>query len=206
LIVPCCEERIAVLKNLVKMLVLGLVSGFLSACAWNLLLVPGKRHHLGLLLLDLFLFLLPGVIYGLAISFNFFDGVSSGKFVRMVQTAISGGLSFVFALLATVRGYAALSWAALLLGGFVGSLTFGLIVCLLRSTHSPWGLASFVFSRTLAALVFFPFSSQVAKGSNVTSARSSVYLGFMVWQGATAAELALSQPASDSENRESEEV
>ncbi len=96
-----------------------------------------------------------------------------------------------------VRCYAALSWVALLLGGFAGSLTFGIIVpLLLRLNHSPWGLALYVCSGTLAALAFFPFFSLlslVLKGPDTTKLHRSVYLGFMVWQSATAATLALFQ-------------
>jgi hypothetical protein len=207
---PMCttvKGRVGVLRNFVRMVGLGLSAGFLSACAWDILMVPGKYRDVGALVLGTLLFLLPGVIYGLVISLPFVAGLTKGKLARMVETALCGGIAFFVAVLVTIRCYAALPWGALLLGGFTGSLIFGMIVSLLmRLNGSPWGLASYVVSGTMAALAFFPFSSRVVIGPNTPNLHWSVYLGFMVWQGATSVTLALFQPEPSLEDKPSKEV
>ena len=50
--------------------------------------------------------------------------------------------------------------------------------------------------RIAAALAFVPFCALAARGPDTPSLHWSLYLGFMAWQGATAATLALSQPVA----------
>ena len=182
--------------NNATMLIRGLTAGFLSAWLWDIALIPGRDRSPGSFLLGLILDLLPGMIYGLAVSWPFTRDLAEGKRLRLVATTMCGGMAFFVAMLVVASSYAAFSWVALLLGGFTGSLIFGMIAFrLLPLSRPPWSLALYVLSGTLAAPAFFDFVSLLMKGPDTPNLHRSVYLGFMVWQGVTAATLGLCRPA-----------
>jgi hypothetical protein len=194
-------------RNSAKMLILGLGAGLLSACAWDIGMVTAKDRSLVTLLFDLFLDFLPGMIYGLAVSLPFARGLSHRRPARVAATAMVGGITFFVAMVVAGLSYAAFSGAGVVLGGFTGSLIFGKSASrLLRSDRSTWPLGWYVLSGTLASLAFIPFCSEMVKGPDTPKLHWSLYLGFMVWQGATAATLALSQAVAKANATRSEEI
>ena len=158
---------------------------------------PGRGHGFDALLVGLLLDLLPGMIYGLAVWVLLVRNLPDRKLARLAATAMVGGIAFLVAFILTGMSFAALSWMAPLLGGLTGALIFGTIASrLLRRDRPSWGLTAYVLSGAAAALAFFPFCSLIVRGPDTPSLHWSLYLGFMVWQGATAATLALSQPVA----------
>jgi hypothetical protein len=175
---------------------LGLGAGFLSACVWDVgMRMPKAGLGFDALLVGLLLDLLPGMIYGLAVWVLLLRDLPDRKLARLAATAMAGGVAFLIAFLITAMSFAALSWISPILGGLTGLLIFGTIASrILRWNRPPWGLAVYVLSGTVAALAFFPFCSLLVRGPDTPALHWSLYLGFMVWQGATAATLALSRP------------
>jgi hypothetical protein len=168
---------------------------------------PPSGHGLDALLIGLLLNLLPGMLYGLAVGVLLVRDLPDRKPARLAGTAMAGGLTFLVAFFVTGVSFGVLSWVAPLLGGFTGSLLFGKAASrLLRWDRPPWRLVVYVLSGTAAALTFVPFCALAARGPDTPSLHWSLYLGFMAWQGATAATLALSQPVAKAKAIPWEEV
>jgi hypothetical protein len=187
---------------------LGLGAGFVSAWAWDVSMrTPRSGHGLDAFLVGLLLDLLPGMLYGLAVGVLLVRDLPDRKPARLAGTAMAGGLTFLIAFIVTGVSFGALSWVAPLLGGFTGSLLFDKAASrLLWPARSTWPLGWYVLSGTLASLALIPFCSEVVKGPETPMLHRSLYLGFMVWQGATATTLALAQPAPKASATLSEEV
>jgi hypothetical protein len=160
--------------------------------------MPKTGHGFDALLVGLLLDLLPGLLYGLAVWVLLARDLPDRKPMRLVAIAVAGGITFLIAFLVAGVSYAALSGMSPLVGGLIGSLLFGKIASrILRWNCPAWGLAAYVLSGTVASLAFFPFCSCLVRGPDTPSLHWSLYLGFMAWQGATAATLALFQPVAN---------
>ena len=194
-------------RNFATLLIRGLIAGFVSALAWDMSMVPGSRRDLDSLLFGLFLILLPGMLYSLAISLPISRGISPRKPARLAVTAVLGGMTFYASTLVVALTYARFGRGAPLLGGFTGSLIFGAIAFQRLWPDRPaWPLACYVLSGTIAALAFVPLCSRLVTGPDTPSLHWSLYLGFPVWQGTTAATFALFQPAPNAKAAPSYEV
>jgi hypothetical protein len=206
---PSCEAKTEPNSFLLaRGLGLGLGSGFLSAFVWDVsMTMPKTGHGFDALLVGLLLDLLPGMLYGLAVWILLARDLPDRRWTRLAATAMAGGITFLIAFLITGVSYAALYGISPLLGGLIGSVLFGKIASrLLRPNRAALGLVTYVLSGTVAALAFFPFCSCLVRGPETPALHWSLYLGFMVWQGATAATIGLSLPAAKAKADSLEEV
>jgi hypothetical protein len=138
--------------------------------------------------------MLPGILYGLAISLAFLRYITDRKTVRVIVTAMAGSGAFPIAIVIAFWTKAT-NGAAIFIAGAIGSLMFGGVASRrLHSRELHWPLRWYVLSGTLAAGAFLPHYYLLLEGPMTPSDHFSGYLGFVVGQGVTAATLAQSFP------------
>jgi hypothetical protein len=186
------DGRSAMPETFLRMLILGVGAGLLCGWIWDLGLRPFADRTPLRVLVKLVWGMLPGVLYGLAISLPFARYITGLKTVGVIVIAMAGGIAFQIAIFIAFWTKET-NGAGVLIAGAIGSVIFGGVASQrLRSREIHWPLGWYVLSGTLAGGAFLPHYYLLLAGPMTPSVHFSGYLGFVVWQGVTAATLAQS--------------